>query len=354
MKKYSFLFFLNLLIVTSSFSQKLISFENEKAKIENRKFYITIIYDERENKDYIGEINNGLLSKSEKIDIEGGTLKSIGDFLKRNFSKNSNNQIPVIISLQKIEIKQEKKDNIETGSAYVSIKFEPTKGIVAIKDALVSEETNNAFSTHSKRLKKAILTCAEKYNSLIEEQKNKPEINDNLSEIDEKENYDNNEDALEITFNNNDNWEKEEKKKLKKNNNYYEPELKDVKTVGFLISSSILGFNYERRIHKNFGIHAGAGFIGYTAGIKIHANAKPSSLFLNLSWKDTGLGYINGIGIEGGGRWIWSKERNFGLYYQAGFFIINRMDQNYKETQFTDKGLDVPTVVLSYGIGLSW
>ncbi len=350
MKKYYFLLVLNLLGISTSFSQKLISFTNEKAKIENRKFYITIIYDERENKDYVGEISNGLLSKTEKIDIEGGTLKSVGDFLKRNFSKNSNNQIPVIISLQKIEIKQEKKDNIETGSAYVSIKFEPTKGIVAIKDALVSEETNNAFSTHSKRLKKAILTCIEKYNSLIEEPQKNYEIDDNLSEINEG----NNEDALEITFNNNDNWEKEEKKKTKKNNNYYEPELKDVKTVGFLISSSILGFNYERRIHKNFGIHAGAGFIGYTAGIKIHANAKPSSLFLNLSWKDTGLGYINGIGIEGGGRWIWSQKRNFGLYYQAGFFIINHMDQNYKKTQYTDKGLDVPGVVLSYGIGLSW
>jgi hypothetical protein len=71
-------------------------------------------------------------------------------------------------------------------------------------------------------------------------------------------------------------------------NNY---ELRDVKTVGILIGGiTLIGFDYERRIHKNFGIHAGAGFIGFTAGVKVHVSAKPSSLFLNLSWKDSNLG----------------------------------------------------------------
>jgi hypothetical protein len=30
------------------------------------------------------------------------------------------------------------------------------------------------------------------------------------------------------------------------------------------------------------------------------------------------------------------------------------MDEDYQKTQYTDKGLKVPPVLLSFGIGLSW
>ena len=161
----------------------------------------------------------------------------------------------------------------------------------------------------------------------------------------------NNEDAVEIIFDDNikeineETYTISEKKKDITNRN--------IIAIGYQIGGyNLIGIDYEVRMHDYLGIHFGGGLFGYTAGLKIHTNKRTNSLFFNCSWKDGGFGQINGIGIEAGSRWVWSKSKDFGLIYQAGIFVINYISDDMKTALYGT--LETPPVMFSLGIGLSW
>ncbi len=323
-----------ILISTSLFSQKYISFYPKKVETDNIKFYVLKIIDKRENKDFIGEIHND--SITEKIKIKYGVLKNFGDFFQKNYTKKNNSQIPITIYIKKIEVTETVESTDTFGIASVTLNFQEENRNSQTFHSEIKEKTNNTFETHSKRIQKAILNCVTKFNETIK--------------IDEYEIIsDTEEDAIEITFDD----EKPNPKKYKKEpTSYQNKTLENVTAVGFQIGGmTLLGIDYEKRISKRIGVHAGIGLLGFTAGVKIHTKAKQNSLFINASWKDSGLGQMNGFAVEAGSRWIWSKRRNFGLLYQGGIIIYNHIDDSIVRDYFDGKR---PTVSLILGVGLSW
>jgi len=331
MKKQYFLF-LFLVFSFSSFSQKLIKLSSDKVSLENRKFYVIQVVDFRENRDYIGEINRGAIVKTYKIDIEGGVLNAVKTYFLNSFEKTSEDQIPVTVLIRKIKVEQHKYQNKEEGIALIALYFQKKDGTMFETEAEIYGETNDAFATHEARIKHGLFICSKKYNKqLIKEESNE-----------------NKEDAIEISFETKD-WDKDKKPKYSAIN---DNGLENIFVVGYQIGGyNIIGFDYEKRVHKYLGIHAGIGFLGFTGGIKLHANTNPSGLFLNLSWKDAGLGQLNGLGIETGSRWVFSKKRNFGLLYQGGIFILNHISPELENDLYDG---NAPPVSLSLGIGLSW
>ena len=58
---------------------------------------------------------------------------------------------------------------------------------------------------------------------------------------------------------------------------------RNVLAFGYQIGGyTLIGVNYEIRVHDYFGIHFGMGYSGYTAGLKIHTNEKKNSPFFNI------------------------------------------------------------------------
>lgn len=331
MKQYLFTIVATLFSLIT-FSQKQIEVFPEKVNIENRKFYVSKIIDKRENKEFVGEYQKD--SIVEKITIKNGVLRTFGEYFQRNLTKKTNSQIPIIVHINSIIITEVKKNDTTFGIAKITLTFIKENGDAKTISSSISEKTNNAFATHEKRTRQALLDCIIKYNETI---------NTDEYEIISDE------DAIEINF---DKEDTSPKKYKKENQLQVQKELENVTTVGYQIGGmTLLGIDYERRITKVLGVHAGVGLLGYTIGAKIHTKAKQNSLFLNASWKDAGLGIINGFALEAGSRWIWSKKRNFGLLYQGGIIIYNHIDDSYVKDFF---GGEKPVVSLMLGVGLSW
>ncbi len=286
--KYLFLGFYIILFTFPSFSQKVLSLPKDSFQISNRKFYVTEVIDQRNNKKYIGELWTGAFKKTEKITVEGGIYNYLQNWFLSNFPKTNENQTAVKVLIKNITIRQSASYSKEVGEAYVEFYF---VNILDIKHKFYSkfyEETDNAFSTHPQRLISAFRDCVRKYNKSIP---------DNNKNIDTEEN------ATEIVFNNNKQTSvstyNDNPERIRQSAN------RNVIAIGYQIGGyTLLGADYEIRVHDYFGIHFGAGLLGFTGGIKIHTNAEKNSTFFNVSWKDAGLGIYNGIGIEAGDRWI--------------------------------------------------
>ncbi|HOH24673.1 MAG: hypothetical protein KBB20_06865 [Bacteroidales bacterium] len=128
---------------------------------------------------------------------------------------------------------------------------------------------------------------------------------------------------------------------------------RNVLAFGYQIGGyTLIGVNYEIRVHDYFGIHFGMGYSGYTAGLKIHTNEKKNSPFFNISYKDGGFGLLKAFGTEFGGRLVFNKKSEFGLHFQIGLAKILEIEENFEELLFNNK--KAPPYMLSLGIGFSW
>ncbi len=321
-----------------SFSQKTITLPKDMFQISNRKFYVTEVIDKRKNKKFIGELWTGAFKKTDKITIEGGIDHYLQNWFLSNFPKTSDQQKPVQVLIKNISINQSASYSEETGEAFAEFEFVDILDYKYKFYSKISEKTDDAFSSHPQRLMSVFRDCVIKFNNSIP---------DNNSQVVKTE-----DDAVEIVFNNNDQTSNPEKytekpEKIRSDNN------RNVIAIGYQIGGyTLLGVDYEVRVLDYVGIHFGAGFLGYTAGLKIHTNKTKNSMFFNASWKDTGLGLMNGFALEAGDRWIWSKKRDFGLYYQAGIFAINHIDSDFESVLFSSGY--TPQVIFSVGVGLSW
>lgn len=128
---------------------------------------------------------------------------------------------------------------------------------------------------------------------------------------------------------------------------------RDILTVGYQIGGySLVGFDYEMRVSDLFGVHFGAGFQGFTGGVKIHTKPDVKSAFFNLSYKDGGFGMLNTAGVEFGGRWVMKPGGRFGLLFQIGAASVLNIDEDFKNDIYGDE--DAPPAILTVGVGLSW
>ena len=128
---------------------------------------------------------------------------------------------------------------------------------------------------------------------------------------------------------------------------------RNVCAVGYQIGGlTLLGLEYEIRVHDYFGINFGLGFKGYTGGIKIHTFTEKNSPFFLLSYKDCGFGLMNTAGVEYGRRLIVNKKKDSGFIFQIGLAKILDIRSDFERVLF--KGKPAPPMTLTLGVGYSW
>lgn len=322
---------------THLFSQHNIKIKEEKVELNNQKFYVVSVIDRRNNKSGIGEIQKGTFKKPEKIDIEGGLEDAAENYFINNFPKTSENQQKTEVQIKYLFVNQELTRDAERGYLKIIIDFIDADGFRFETNAEITDEVDDALSTHEERIRRGFYECVVKYNNALGRNENT------------KTNNESEEEAVEIVFDKKEEVDTEEYKISEKR----KPANRNITTVGYQIGGlTLLGIDHEIRLHDYVGIHVGGGIFGYTGGVKIHTNERTNSLFFNLSWKDGGFGLVNGVGIEAGARWVWSKRTGFGLLYQGGVYIINHMDQEYIDLVYGTS--EVPQLLFTIGLGLSW
>ncbi|MCF6353010.1 MAG: hypothetical protein L3J06_08375 [Cyclobacteriaceae bacterium] len=135
--------------------------------------------------------------------------------------------------------------------------------------------------------------------------------------------------------------------------NTYEVGSRNVTAVGYQIGGfSLIGINYEFRASDNIGIHAGVGYRGFTAGVKIHWRPTKDGGFINISYKDGGFGEIIGWAVEYGSRRAFRKSKGaFGFHYQVGLVLITDLSPEFRRAF---GGVEPPFPSISLGLGFSW
>lgn len=134
---------------------------------------------------------------------------------------------------------------------------------------------------------------------------------------------------------------------------FEKPELRDVVAVGYQIGGyTLIGLDIEKRLTNVIGIHAGGGFLGYTAGVKLHTGPRKDSPFFNLSFKDAGMGLMNVYACEYGARLFKSQIKETAFHLQVGIARINQIDRQFSKRLFDT--YDAPYYMLSAGVGISW
>ncbi len=125
-------------------------------------------------------------------------------------------------------------------------------------------------------------------------------------------------------------------------------------TIGYQIGGhTYIGANYEYKIFKLIGIHAGIGFSGYTAGIRLHMNDCIECPQLNISFKDGGFGSIGTFGAEFASRMFRFKENGKpAVYAQFGYGYITYLSAQKHNELFGSK--DAPEGIFTFGIGLNF
>ncbi len=128
---------------------------------------------------------------------------------------------------------------------------------------------------------------------------------------------------------------------------------RNVVAVGYQIGGyTLIGFNYEIRVSDNIGVHFGAGYRGYTAGVKVHWKPTKDGGFINISYKDGGFGLINGWAVEYGSRKAFGQNKGtFGFHYQVGLALITNLSLEYRKAF---GGVEPPFPTISLGLGFSW
>jgi len=125
-------------------------------------------------------------------------------------------------------------------------------------------------------------------------------------------------------------------------------------TLGYQIGGiTAFGAELEWRFHKIIGIHAGMGIAGYGFGTKIHfKSTSRGGGYINLSFKDGGMGLIHTLGPEIGTNKLLGKKKRVGLVIQGGIHGILSINQEFEEELFD--GNEAPGAILMFGIGLNF
>lgn len=122
--------------------------------------------------------------------------------------------------------------------------------------------------------------------------------------------------------------------------------------IGYQIGGlSYLGVNYEYKLNKVVGIHAGVGYTSFTSGLKFHLSDCATCPFLNLSYKDLGFGSFGTLGAEFSANLVsFKKDHPIGLFIQFGYGYILYISESRKNEMY---GLEEPPEgMFTYGIGV--
>jgi len=326
LKSFSLISFL--LVSTMSFGQNKfsISLENEKiTDFEKRQFFIKNVIDKNSNKVF----TYSKISNSEQIDIiEYDTdLKREVNFLFLNSLPQKKNQIGLILIIDVLS----STENYGGKSEDLKITFQAK--LVLEDEILYTNRIEKVFS-NAKSYEEYPVFIVQTIQAFIYDfaMIDEPITSTKINESPKEEN----------TISEN-----------MRVNLLQEDESRDVVAVGYQIGGfTLIGINYEFRASDNIGIHAGVGYRGFTAGIKIHWRPTKDGGFINISYKDGGFGEIVGWAVEYGSRKAFKKSKgSFGFHYQVGLVLITELSPEFRRAF---GGVEPPFPSISLGLGFSW
>lgn len=343
MKHYR-IFLLCILIFISykTYSQKVfyINLDNVPIKIENRDFYISKVEDIRDNKEDIGFIKKGLANKEYRAKFQNGVESSFQKYFDHNLPANKD-LAPIVLKIKKLDISENAAHGQEYAFASIAVEFWSSDTKIFESEANAKVSGYDVTDYHESNIRLALNDCLIEFS---ESDWDAPLPNNDIVEVqttddDDSEVFTNEEQAQNI---------------VQENTSTNTPvEDRNIFALGYQIGGlNLVGIDYEIRLHDFVGLHFGVGLLGYTAGLKIHTSPLKNSSFFNLSYKDLGIGMIDAIGMEYGGRWVFFKRSDFGLHYQVGLAFVTSYDKDFVNTVYGST--DMPPAMLSTGLGFSW
>lgn len=329
---------------------------NDHIDIQGKNFYINSVTDSRADKSNIGIIQKAPFNTKSPAKLEYELAQRLLDHLHLSFPK-TNGLIPVDIEIKQFKISEKTVEDSETGFFELSIHYYYKNNLI-FKDKQNIEFNNKIDATpfHEMNIRTGLrksFIAFWKSGALLNRENNHIETTSETTK---------------------DTTPKSPEKKA--TNYYYHPSKstvkatkptttqtssqsltedknRDVIAIGYQVGGlTLIGIDYEFRVHDYIGIHIGGGYRGYTAGLKAHFGRKKNSSFINVSFKDGGYGLIQTFAVEYGGRIPLNKTNDFGLYGQVGLANILSIDSEFEEILFEGQGA-IP-IILSLGVGVSW
>ncbi|MBP7644095.1 MAG: hypothetical protein KA767_12195 [Saprospiraceae bacterium] len=310
--------------------------EKEEIKFRNPQFAVTTVIDNRQQKGSIGSL---LLSVGSNQTQEIFPSYFLDEMIKSHLHliiQNERPYIPITLRVNKIGIHQKKIN-------------EYTKLFTGTEiDFLYGEEVLYTHTELNEGDKDEKIDIPFKFKNLLQnaligfvtsDWKNK------ISDFDQK-----------LTYNLEDLQSTKGSFKSEVNNFTNSADFKQPNSslvaLGYQLGGySLIGFEREAMIDKRIGAFFGLGYLGATVGLKMHFKEDVYSNFISFSAKDGGIGKIDVLAIEFGGRLRLSKIKTFGIHYQAGFSYILNIDPLLASNIFDG---ETPTIFPSVGIGFSW
>ncbi|MEN8249377.1 MAG: hypothetical protein ABFS32_10635 [Bacteroidota bacterium] len=360
-KKLFFILMLSLLSFQLSFGQisHEITLTYERLNLPDRQFYIDSIIDNRNDKSNIGLIYQRTSNTRLPLVFADGFNESLKKYINHLLPREGT-QVPIILKINKLEVLEEKSKADEFGFVNLEVEYYFNQYQIYSDEQIAEVKNLEVTNLHESNIRQTLKESFTEFNStnwynrvLYGQIHNdySPPANQASGNIET--------DTTDSSTPTNDSeiTSEETIPDSSKPTEYLvqdEPIRKNIIAVGYQIGGyTLIGVDYEIRVHDYFGIHLGAGFAGFTGGIKIHTSADRNSPFFNLSYKDSGFGLFSAFAIEYGGRWVFNESRGqLGLHYQGGISKILYIDPELEDLLFN--GEDAPPFLLSLGIGLSW
>jgi len=338
--KRTTMFVVILCIFQLSFGQKIheISLLQEKINLTDRKFYIDSVIDNRLDKNTIGKVQKGLFNLKHPAQLKGGLANSLQAYFDNSLPQEQD-QIPIIIQVNKFQISELTRVADEFGFADITLEFYRGNDFLFSNKQHIEVTSMDVTRLHEENIREALKESIAEFNrsqwlTKMESKGTEVKTSEPITIVDNTSNQ------LSPTptvgqDNNNDTG---------KRNSF---------TLGYQIGGySLIGFDYEIRMFDYVGIHFGAGLSGYTYGLMFHTSPQRNSPYFNVSFKDGGFGMINAAGVEYGGKWVINKKSGFGLLYQFGIVKILKINQDFADILFKDG--ETPPFMTSMGIGFCW
>lgn len=320
---------------------------HETIDMPDRKFYIESVVDNRVDKKSIGTVQIGMFNKKYAAQLENGFSNALQDYFDYTLLKKDG-QIPIILKINKLMVSETTKASSEFGFADISLEFYHGNNLLFSSNQHIEVSGFDVTRLHEENIRGVIKKSLIDFNQSgwYAKYSGKP-VNANaiasvldstVSTVAAVSNVSN----LQVSTT------KAEDQALLNTS-----EKRNSFVLGYQIGGySMIGFDYEIRMHDYFGLHFGGGLYGYTYGVMIHTNPKRQSSYYNISYKDGGFGMLNTAGLEYGGKLLFNKKSGFGLLFQIGLAKIVKIDETFAQTLYHDG--QRPDMMWTMGIGFCW